>query len=112
MEFIFLIGSHVLLFLFLFNRNSDSSADADLFNDAYFPGSQKAYQPRRGRRYERENPFTATAYAILFVLTLFAFMKMTQDEPYSKVTDFEFDKAEDYKKDQNDEDADIVVIRP
>ena len=112
MEFIFLIGSIVLLFLFLFNRNSNSATDADPFSGAYFPGSQTAYQPRRGRGYERENPFTATAYAILFVLTLFAFMKMTHEEPIEKVTDFKFDKAEDYNKDLNDEDADVVVIRP
>ena len=112
MEFIFLVGSIVLLLLFLFNKNTNASNQADQYRGAFFPGGQVPYQPGRVARREKEGPFTAVAYAILFVLTLFAFMQMTQKHSYTKNSDIKYNTPLDDKKDNTDDESDVVVIRP
>ena len=114
MESIFLIGGIVLLLLFLFNKNESATRGNDPY-DGFFPGGQSP-QGNRVTKKEQHGPFTSVAYAILFVLTLFGFMQMsnTSEFSYSKSTDFKYDSSEDYDRfdEREKDDEDVVVIRP
>jgi uncharacterized membrane protein len=111
MELIFLIGSIVLLLLFLFNKDAAASNQANQYGGAYFPGGHMPYQPGRKAGQEKEGPFTAMAYAILFVLTLFAVMQMSHENSAQNSKD-RYDKAVDYENEKSNDDSDVVVIRP
>ena len=108
MTSLLIIAAITFLFLLLFQKNLAEAKKADELNGFY--GSPMYYptQKASAKKAEKTEPFVGAAYAIFFVLAIFAFIQM-QDRQEKPPRDYEeYQTSEDYEQ----EDTNVVVIRP
>ena len=112
-----IIGGITLLLLVIFQQNQAKTQKQDEYQDFF---GQPVYYPRtKKKKVEKPEPFIGVAYAIFFVLGIFAFLQMQQQRLGTSVSKEDsrqnenetvYESSEDYKSVHKKDD--VLVIRP